>query len=198
MYSKFHCSSNNRNSRTHSLLSTGEFRTNQVNTNFRLSLDDTDNEELDTFSEFNSARSNIKVVRTSPSLDEDLTHTDSRILSSSGYHSIEQSTTHPFAQKPKQATRFSKSFSESDLNHSSDSEHQLYSQHCPNCLCSSSRSVINIREIPKSDSPVLRRFQHPLGEILMKYFNFLLISKNVLLLPLVIFLLRQRTIYLGH
>ena len=136
-------------------------------------------------------------MQTSPSVDEDLTQTDSRLLSSSGYHSLDRTE----KSLKRNKCIVPKSFSESDLLHSIDSTNEVENRFlhlCPDCRCLSNQPVIKVREIPKESSHPIRRFQQPLGEMLMKYLNFLLISKNVLLLPLVIFLLRQRSMYLGH
>ena len=129
-------------------------------------------------------------MRTSPSVDEDLTHTDSRLLSSSGYQSLDRSSKSVKQQKPI----LSKSHSENDLFHSfNKNDSQIKCIHfCSNCIPSPHITVIP-PVIPPS-SNLIQRIQQPVGEILMKYLNFILISKNVLLLPLIIFLLRQRSI----
>jgi len=38
----------------------------------------------------------------------------------------------------------------------------------------------------------------PMRDVFMKYLNFILISKNILLVPLFIFLLRQRSMPIGN
>ena len=164
---------------------------------FRFSTDDTDNEDLDTFSDLNSMRYNQRAMHASPSVDEDLTHTDSRLLSSSGYQSLDHSS---------KVFRERKSHSENDLTHSSYSktDKQLGCLHCcPNCLRPPTISVIPPSPpslpTPASESTtIIQRIQQPLGVMLMKYLNFILISKNVLLLPLFIFLFRQRSANLGN
>lgn len=162
---------------------------------FRFSIDDTDNEDLDTFSDLNSIRFNNKTIRTSPSVDEDLTHTDSRLLSSSGYQSLDRSTKSLKQQKPI----LSKSHSENDLFHllyKNDTQIKCI-HYCPNCIHPPNITVIP-PVIPTPSLNIIKRIQQPLGFMLMKYLNFLLISKNVLLIPLCIFLLRQRSFHLGN
>ena len=169
-----------------------------ANHTFRFSTDDTDNEDLDTFSDLNSMRYNQKAMRTSPSVDDDLTQTDSRLLSSSGYQSLDHSS---------KVFRERKSHSENDLVHSlfytkSDKATDCL-HYCPNCLRPPTISVIPPSPptllTPASESTtIMQRIQQPLGEMLMKYLNFILISKNVLLLPLFIFFLRQRPTHLGN
>jgi hypothetical protein len=169
----------------------------RIQSAFRLSTDDTDNEDLDTFSDLNSMRYNQKIVRASPSVDEDLTHTDSRLLSSSGYQSLDHSN--KFYNERKSI--LSKSHSENDLVHASwnKADTQMnYHHYCSNCLCSPISTVIptvpvTLTAIPNESSSLIQRIQQPLGIMLMKYLNFILISKNVLLLPLLMFLLRQRS-----
>ena len=166
--------------------------TTKTNNGFHLSVDDTDNEDLDTFSDLNSIRFNNKTIQTSPSIEDDFTHTDSRFLSSSGYHSFDRS----LKSTPSKPLR-SKSHSENDLSHLS-LKHDTHSpciDHCPNCIC-----PLTVTVIPSSisSSTLLQRIQQPIGLMLMKYLNFIFLSKNVLLLPLFIFLLRQRSIHLGN
>jgi hypothetical protein len=173
-------------------------RATTASSGFRFSMDDTDNEDLDTFSDLNSIRFNNKNIRTSPSVDEDLTHTDSRLLSSSGYQSLDRSTKSLKPQKPI----LSKSHSENDLFHSlhkNDTQTKCI-LYCPNCIRPPIITVMPpIIPTPSSSaSSIIRRIQQPVGDMLMKYLNFVLISKNVLLLPLLIFLLRQRPLHLGN
>ncbi len=166
-----------------------------MNNGFQFSIDDTDNEDFDTFSDLNSIRYNNKTIRTSPSIDEDLTHTDSRLLSSSGYQSLDRSRKSIQQQK----SILSKSHSENDLSHSShknDTEIKCI-HYCSNCIRSPNITVIPSL-IPTSLSNIIQRIQQPVGMMLMKYLHFILISKNVLLLPLFIFLLRQRSMHIGN
>ncbi len=141
----------------------------------------------------NSTRFNNKTIRRSPSVDEDLTHTDSRLLSSSGYQSLDRSGKSIKQQK----LILLKSYSENDLFHSFDkNDTQIKCIHyCPNCIRSP-----NITMIPPiiPSLNIIQRIQQPIGDMLMKYLNFILISKNVLLLPLFIFLFRQRSIHIGN
>ncbi|CAF1235144.1 unnamed protein product [Adineta ricciae] len=165
---------------------------------FRFSLDDTDNEDFDTFSDLNSIRFNNKTIGTSPSVDDDLTHTDSRFLSSSGYHSLDHSSKIFKASR----ARLTKSHSENDLIYT------LYKSspplgcihYCPECVRPPKITVIPPVTSGSSTTTtnLIQRIQQPLGEMVMKYLNFILISKNVLLLPLFIFLLRQRSLRLGN
>ena len=178
----------------------------QFISNNRLSMDDTDNEDLDTFSDFNSIRYNQRAVRTSPSMDDDSTQTDSRLLSSSGY----QSLNHSQRFLSPSCTFLLKSHSENDLqrlllNEQTDNSLNLRTR-CPNCFCPSPTvTVIPPAVELASSSPAaswristLNILQQPLGLMLIKYLNLILVSKNVFLLPLFIFLLRQRSINLGH
>lgn len=181
--------------------------------NNRLSIDDTDNEDFDTFSDFNPSRYNQKTVRTSPSMDDDFTQTESHLLSSSGYQSLD------FSQRfsPQNQTYLLKSHSENDLHRFliEKTDNQITSrQVCPNCFCPSATITVIPPPLPPAastslpsfvelTSPSWRKstlniFQQPLGLMLIKYLNLILISKNVFLLPLFIFLLRQRSINLGH
>lgn len=167
--------------------------TTKLTNGFHLSVDDTDNEDLDTFSDFNSIRFNHnKNIQTSPSIDDDYTHTDSRLLSSSGYHSFDRSQ----KSTPSKLLR-SKSHSENDLSHLSlkHDTHSSCHQTCPNCI-----RPLTVTVIPPSisSSTFLQRIHQPIGLMLMKYLNFIFLSKNVLLLPLFIFLLRQRSLHLGN
>lgn len=127
------------------------------------SIDDTDNEDLDTFSDVNSYR---KVIRHSPpgSIDEDTLYTDSKLLCSSGYQS--------FKSPPPSACPIDSNTSLEKNSHS-----------CPNCVQTSSSSISLIQ---------------PIREILVKYLNFILISKNILVIPLFIFFLRQRSMHIGN
>lgn len=122
--------------------------------NFPRSVDDTDNEDLDTFSDLNSYR---KPVRHSPpaSIDE-----DSKLMSSSGYHSIKT--------PPKKF----------------ENEQQC----CPNCAQTSQ----NINLPSTTSLSTINVFQS-IKETFVKYVNFALISKNILVLPLLLFFLRQRS-----
>jgi hypothetical protein len=170
--------------------------TTTTNHTFRFSIDDTDNEDLDTFSDFNSMRFNTKTLRTSPSLDDDFTQTDSRILSSSGYQSLDHSR--KSTKQPK--SLLVKSPSETDLlqpryRHESPIHHYLPC--CPNCIQPPMITVIPPSVLPRSAN-IIKRIQQPMGELLVKYLNFILISKNVFLLPLFIFLLRQRSMPIGN
>jgi hypothetical protein len=168
-------------------------RTTTISNGFRFSLDDTDNEDFDTFSDLNSIRFNNKTIGTSPSVDEDLTHTDSRLLSSSGYQSLDRSSKFLKQQKPI----LSKSHSENDLFdllYKNNTQTRCI-HYCPNCI--NSPNVIVIPPITPSLN-LIKRIQQPIGEMFMKYLNFILISKNVLLLPLFIFLLRQRSLPIGN
>lgn len=130
--------------------------------NHPVSVDDTDNEDLDTFSDLNSYR---KPARHSPpaSIDEDSTPTDSKLMSSSGYHSI------------KTAPR------------KFDNEQR---QSCPNCA--HTPNIVLLPSTTTSSSTTFNFFQS-IKETLMKYVNFVLISKNILVLPLFLFFLRQRS-----
>ena len=127
------------------------------------SVDDTDNEDLDTFSDINSYR---KPIRQSPpaSIDEDTLHTDSKLFSSSGYHSLKSPS------------------------NDSDKPVETSAHCCFNC-------VQTFPAIPSSSSVNLIQ---PLRDILVKYLNFVLVSKNILLVPLLIFLLRQRSLHIGN
>jgi hypothetical protein len=170
-----------------------------MNNGFHFSIDDTDNEDLDTFSDLNSIRFNNKTIRTSPSVDEDLTHTDSRLLSSSGYQSLDRSR--KSLEQQQQKPILSKSHSESDLSHSSHKNNiQIKCIHyCPNCIRPPTITVIPpLISTSSSSSNIIQRIQQPVGIMLMKYLNFILISKNVLLVPLFIFLLCQRSKPIGN
>ncbi|CAF0764515.1 unnamed protein product [Adineta steineri] len=161
---------------------------------FRFSIDDTDNEDFDTFSDLNSIRFNTKTIGTSPSIDEDLTHTDSRFLSSSGYHSLDRSTRFLKQQK----LILSKSHSENDLFHSmyKTNIQTRCIHYCPDCIHPPIITVIP--PLTSTSLSIIRRIQQPIGDMIMKYLNFILVSKNVLLLPFFIFLLRQRSIHVGN
>lgn len=173
-------------------------RNKPKNIHFTYSKDDTDNDELDTLSDHNSLRfNNYKSVRTSPSGNEDITPTDSRLLSSSGYHSLDQSRK-LFEHRKTTPVR---SHSENDMIHSiTKNGTQLNSTyHHSSCIYSPDFTVIPpMIPIALSLANIVKKMRQPLGTILMKYFNFILVTKNVLLLPLFIFLLRQRSIYLGN
>jgi hypothetical protein len=185
----------NNHSQIHAFLNSCHQKqtTTTINDGFHYSIDDTDNEDLDTFSDLNSTRFNNKTIRRSPSVDEDLTHTDSRLLSSSGYQSLDRSGKSIKQQK----LILSKSYSENDLLHSFDKNDTQIKciPYCPNCIRSPNINVIP-PVIPSLN--IIQRIQQPIGDMLMKYLNFILISKNVLLLPLFIFLLRQRSIHIGN
>ncbi|CAF1474773.1 unnamed protein product [Adineta steineri] len=125
---------------------------NRIKSDNHLSVDDTDNEDLDTFSDLNSYR---KTIRNSPrlSMNDDTIHTDSRLLSS-GYQSLR-------SNKPN--------ISKIDLK---------VDQNC--CSDSSSTSQTSIIS--------------PIRDMVTKYINFIFISKNILIVPLLIFFLRQRSV----
>jgi hypothetical protein len=131
------------------------------NHNYPFSVDDTDNEDFDTFSDLNSYR---RTIRTSPppSIDEDVTQTDSKLLSSSGYQSLK--SPHPIIS-------------------------QIHTENDPHC-CPNCTPIPQITIIPPATSSM--NIIQPVREILMKYLNFILISKNILLIPFFIFLSRQR------
>jgi hypothetical protein len=180
-------------SQIHAFLNSCHQKRTSTNNGFRFSIDDTDNEDLDTFSDLNSLRFNNKTLRTSPSVEEDLTHTDSRLLSSSGYQSLKQ--------QQQQRPILSKSHSENDLFNSLDKTNpQIKCIHyCSNCICPPPKITVIPPMIPISSSlNLIKRIQQPVGEMFMKYLNFILISKNVLLLPLFVFLLRQRSLNIGN
>jgi hypothetical protein len=132
-------------------------------------------------------------MQTSPSVEDDLTQTDSRLLSSSGYQSLDRSK-----NSSQRKSFLSKSHSESDLSHSSNKNNtQIKSIHdCPNCIRPPTVTVIP-PSVPSSNN-IIQRIQQPVGMMLMKYLNFILISKNVFLIPLFIFLLRQRSMHIGN
>lgn len=134
---------------------------NQIR-NDRSSFDDTDNEDFDGFSDFNSYR---RTMRTSlpASIDEDMTHTDSKLLSSSGYQSLQ---------------------SRKRMNHNMPVE--IDPHNCPHCTCT---PTIVITPPTKSLSLI-----RPMRDIVTKFFHFVMLSKNTLLLPLCIFLLHQKAI----
>ncbi|CAF2922643.1 unnamed protein product [Rotaria sp. Silwood2] len=157
---------------------------------FRISIDDTGSDDLDTLSDVDFMHFNNIIMQASPSGDEDLTHTDSRQLSS-GYQSLDRSRK---SVEPQKSIKL-KSYSENDLFHSENKNHIHY---CTNCIRSPNVIVIPpITSTSLSLTNIIKRIQQPIGKILMKYVNFILISKNVLLLPLFIFLLRQRSIHIG-
>ena len=144
--------------------------TNQpiLNVNSPFSIDDTDNEDLDTFSDLNSYR---KTIRYSPptSIDEDTNPNDSKLLSSSGYQSF-KSVPSIIPQKL------------------AENGHHC----CPNCTQS---PQITILPSPPASSISLIQ---PIREMVVKCLNFIVISKNILLVPLFIFLLRQRPMPIGN
>jgi len=144
--------------------STTQTTINHMNSPF--SIDDTDNEDFDTFSDLNSYR---KTIHNSPpaSIDEDITQTDSKLLSSSGYQSL-------------------KSHHRIISQIHSKTDHQ----YCSNCI--HTPQIITIPPTKSSSSSSMNLIQ-PMRDIFMKYLNFILISKNILLVPLFIFLLRQRS-----
>jgi hypothetical protein len=143
--------------------STTQTTINHMNSPF--SIDDTDNEDFDTFSDLNSYH---KTIRNSPqtSIDEDITQTDSKLLSSSGYQSL---------KSPRRII---------SQIHSKTDQH-----HCLNCV--HTPQIITIPPTKSSSSSSMNLIQ-PMRDIFTKYLNFILISKNILLVPLFIFLLRQR------
>jgi hypothetical protein len=134
-----------------------------LNPNYPFSVDDTDNEDFDTFSDLNSYR---KTIHTSPppSIDEDVTVTDSKLLSSSGYQSLKSHQ--PIIPKI----------------HVEPDHH-----YCPSCT-----------QVTVTPSTSSMNIIQPVREIFMKYLNFIFIAKNVLLVPLFIFLLRQRPMHIGN
>ncbi|CAF1506088.1 unnamed protein product [Rotaria sordida] len=171
-----------------------ELLTNQTTTTasngFHISIDDTSSEDLDTFSDMDFMQFNNTTMQQSPSVDEDLTHTDSRLLSS-GYQSLDRSRK-SFEQNK---SIILKSYSENDLYYLEDKNHI---HHCKSYIRSSNIIVMPPRiSTSLSLTNIIKRLQQPLGKILMKYVNFILITKNVLLLPLFIFLLRQRPMHIG-
>ncbi len=105
-------------------------------------------------------------MRMSPpaSIDEDTTLTDSKHLSSSGYQSLKS----PPTKNPPQKT-----------------ETKQYC--CPNCT-----QIPSITILPSPVTAPSINLIQPIREIFVKYMNFILISKNILLVPLFIFFLRQR------
>ncbi|CAF2402176.1 unnamed protein product [Rotaria sp. Silwood2] len=141
---------------------------NQITTNpnYPFSIDDTDNEDFDTFSDFNSCR---KTIRTSlpESLDEDTTHTDSKLLFSSGYQSLQSSQ---------------------PIKYKTHSENDQY--YCPNC--------IYIPEIIITPPTTSLNIIQPIRDVFIKFLNFVCISKNIFLLPLCVFLLRQRSMSISY
>ena len=139
-------------------------RRTSMNTNpsQRVSIDDTENEELDPLSECPTYG---KTNRLSPgiSMDGDTTQLESKLLSSSGYQSL-KSQSQPF---------------------------------CPNCT--------QLTETPSPQSnlfatiaQLIQRLQVPIRDLLVKYLQLLLVSKNILLVPLFVFALRQRSLPLDH
>lgn len=169
--------------------------TNRVTTTnncIHISKDDTGSEDLDTFSDLDCMHYNNITIQQSPSIDDDVTRTDSKLLSS-GYQSLDRS---------KKSFVQHKSHSENDLSYSIEKNetHIKCIQYCSNCMQSSTTTVISplVNSTPLSFSTIVKCIQQPIGKILMKYVNFILISKNVLLLPLFIFLLRQRSMHVGN
>ncbi|CAF1377602.1 unnamed protein product [Rotaria sordida] len=164
--------------------------TTTASNGFHISIDDTSSEDLDTFSDMDFMQFNNTTMQQSPSVDEDLTHTDSRLLSS-GYQSLDRSRK-SFEQNK---SIILKSYSENDLYYLEDKNHI---HHCKSYIRSSNIIVMPPRiSTSLSLTNIIKRLQQPLGKILMKYVNFILITKNVLLLPLFIFLLRQRPMHIG-
>ena len=157
----------------HSFLNSYRHHQKRRSTNYSIynshtpySIDDTDNEDLDTLSDVNSYR---KPIRHSPpgSIDEDTLPTDSKLLCSSGYQSFKSPPpSHPI-----------------DSNKSIEKN----SHSCPNC-------VQTLPSIPESSISIIQ----PIREILVKYLNFILITKNILFIPLFIFFLRQRSMHIGN
>ena len=133
-----------------------------IHVNYASSVDDTDNEDLDTLSDFDSYH---KIIRASSpaSIADEVTPTDSKLLPSSGYQSLK--SLQPIINK---------TISKNDCHY------------CPNCV-QKPETVIT--------PPTLSiKIIQPIKNTFMKCFNFLFISKNILVLPLFIFLLRQRRI----
>ncbi|CAF0940121.1 unnamed protein product [Rotaria sp. Silwood1] len=174
-----------------------ELLTNHTTTasnGFHISIDDTGSDDLDTLSDVDVMQFNNITTQLSPSGDEDLTYTDSRLLSS-GYQSLDRSRKSFQQQQQQHQSIKLKSYSENDFFHSENENHIHY---CTNCI--RSPNVIVIPPIISTSSlltNIIKRIQQPIGKIIMKYVNFILISKNVLLLPLFIFLLRQRSMHIG-
>ncbi|CAF0868116.1 unnamed protein product [Adineta ricciae] len=117
-----------------------------------LSADDTDNEDLDTFSDFNSSR---RTIRPSPAASYDEDTTDSKRLSS-GYHSLAASHRSPVLK--------------TDFN----------LEHHSQPVQTATTSIVTVIQ--------------PIREFVTKYLDFILVSKNILFIPLFIFLLHQRPI----
>ncbi|CAF4185381.1 unnamed protein product [Rotaria socialis] len=167
-------------------------RTVAASNSFHISKDDTGSEDLDTFSDFDFMHtSNIIIQPSSSIIDDEFTRTDSK-LSSSGYQSLDRSRK-SFVQQ--------KSYSENDLLYAIDKSYTSIKSINPCSICMHSPNITVIPQVvstPSSFSAIIKRIQQPIGKILMKYVNFILISKNVLLLPLFIFLLRQRSIHVGN
>ena len=129
------------------------------NHTYCFSLDDTDNDDLDTFSDLYSSRKAIRLSQ-SASIDGEIANTDSKLLSSSGYQSLRSS--YPLIVK-------------SSVHHPPS--------YCPQCMHPLEQT---------SSISFFKRLQHRIGDVCLKYFNVILISKNVLLFPMIIFLLNQR------
>ncbi|CAF1932395.1 unnamed protein product [Rotaria magnacalcarata] len=140
----------------------GQRRSKNQSRNDRSSADDTDNEDFDGFSDFNSYR---RTMRTSlpASIDEDITHTDSKLLSSSGYQSL-QSTKRMSHKMPV----------------------EIDPHYCSHCI-----RTPTVTMTPPTKSLSLMQ---PMRDMVTNFFHFVIVSKNILLLPLCIFLLRQRSI----
>jgi hypothetical protein len=139
-----------------------------MNNSSPFSIDDTDNEDLDTFSDLNSYRKNMRLSPPA-SVDEDTTLTDSKHLTSSGYQSLKSPQTN-LPSKQLETNQYC----------------------CPNCIQSPSITILP----PPTITPI--NLIQPIREILMKYMNFILISKNILLVPLFMFFLRQRSLHIDN
>ncbi|CAF1549885.1 unnamed protein product [Rotaria magnacalcarata] len=166
-------------------------RTVAASNSFHISKDDTGSEDLDTFSDFDFMHTSNIIIQPSPSVDDEFTRTDSKLLSS-GYQSLERS---------RKSFEQQKSFSENDLFYAMDKSHTSIKSISPCSICMHSPKITVIPQLvstQSSFSAMIKRIQQPIGKILMKYVNFILISKNVLLLPLFIFFLRQRSIHVGN
>lgn len=139
-------------------------RRTSMNTNpsKRVSMDDTENDELDPLSDCHPFS---KTKRSSPgvSMDGDTTHFESKLLSSSGYQSM-KSQSFPI---------------------------------CPNCVQPAETPVPSVN-LFSTAAHLIQRLHVPIRDLLVKYLQLLLISKNILLVPLLIFVLKQRTVPIGH
>ncbi|CAF0833613.1 unnamed protein product [Rotaria sordida] len=132
-----------------------------TNSNYPFSTDDTDNEDFDRFSDFNSCQKTFPTSQPE-SIDENITRTDSKLLFSSGYQSLQSSQ--PIKYKIH-----------------SENDHYNYSK------------CIHIPEIvitPPTGSLITIQ---PVRDVFTKLLNFVFISKDIFLVPLRIFLLRQES-----